>query len=93
MTSKRDRIGIMHDILEVIMNKGDKVKPTLIMYKANLSHQMLLDYIKELLEKQLINENTDKQGKRTYSLTDKGFTFLKDYKVIKGFMDSYGLIS
>ena len=92
MIAKRDRIGIMHDMLEVIMNKGDKVKPTQIMYKANLSYQMLQEYMKELMERELIIEKTDKNGKRTYALTQRGFNFIRDYKVIKGFMDSYGFI-
>lgn len=91
MNSKRDRISILHDILEVIRDRGEKVKPTHVMYKANLSHQMLTDYMKELLEKELIRERPEKSGKKTYSLTDKGYNFLKDYTIIKRFMDSYGL--
>ena len=91
MNLKRDRLSIMHDMLSVIRSRGGKIKPTHIMYKANLSHQMLTEYLAELIEKQFIEEKKDAHGKRTYALTDKGFNFLKDYGVIKGFMDSYGL--
>ena len=80
----------MHDILNVIMQR--RVKPTHIMYKANLSHQMLTEYLVVLIEKGLISELQDKAGRKTYALTEKGYSFLSDYKLIQGFLDSYGLV-
>ncbi len=91
MSVKRDRLGIINDILDLIRDRGDKVKPTQIMYRANLSHDMLTSYLNELLAKGFITEKKDKENRRTYSLTDKGFNFLRDYKIIKGFVDSYDL--
>jgi len=86
---KRDRLEIINDILELISTRS--VKPTQIMYKANLSHDMLNQYMNELISKQFILENKDKKGQRTYSLNEKGLNFLRDYKMIKNFVDSYGL--
>ena len=91
MSKKRDKLEIIKDILETVRDKGDKVKPTHIMYKANLSHQMLTDYTNDLLHKQLMELKVDKKGKRTFSLTEKGFNYLKDYKMFRGFVDSYGI--
>ncbi|MFA5796412.1 MAG: winged helix-turn-helix domain-containing protein [Candidatus Woesearchaeota archaeon] len=91
MSEKRDRITIMNDMLEFIRSKGDKAKPTQVMYRANLSHAMLKEYLTELLEKQLITEQKSKDEKRTYSLTTKGFEFLKDYQQMRGFLESYDL--
>ena len=91
MSTKRDKIRIMNDILEFISYNDGKAKPTHIMYKANLSNEMLNEYIKELLEKKLIKEQKDKNQKRTYSLTGKGKTFLADYNQMKGFLASYDL--
>jgi predicted transcriptional regulator len=91
MSSKRDRLEIINDMLSIIRDKGDRIKPTQIMYKANLSHQMLNDYMAELITKEFIIEKKDKAGKRTYTLTDKGYNFLKDYQMIRNFMQSYGL--
>ena len=85
---KRDRLEIINDILELVSARS--AKPTQIMYKANLSHDMLNQYMNELISKQFILEHKDKKG-RTYSLTEKGLNFLRDYKMIKGFVDSYGL--
>ena len=87
---KRSRLEIIHDILYVIREKKDRIKPTHILYKSNLSHQMLKEYLAELIKKHFIVEK-DKKGNKTYELTDKGLNFLRDYKLIKDFVDSYGL--
>ena len=91
MSGKRDRIAIMNDMLEFIRDRDGKAKPTHIMYKANLSNEMLNEYIKELLVKEFIKEHKDRDGKRTYSLTDKGYKFLTEYNKMKGFLASYDL--
>ena len=61
------------------------------MYKANLSHVMLKEYTQELVKKKLIEEKQTKKGKKRFVLTQKGFSYLKDYSIIRGFVDSYGL--
>jgi len=91
MSGKRDRVAIMNDMLEFIREKNGDAKPTHIMYKANLSNEMLTEYIKELLKKEFIIEHKDKDEKRTYSLTDKGFKFLTEYTKMKGFLAAYDL--
>jgi len=90
MVKKRDRLQIIHDILRVIKEKNGKIKPTHILYKSNLSHQMMEEYLAELIEKKFIVENREKKG-RTYSLTEKGFEYLERYKFILEFSDSFGL--
>jgi len=91
MNPKRDRLAIIHDMLQIISSRGNKMNPTQIMYKANLSHQMLGEYLNEIMSKGFVAEEIDKKGKKTYSLTEKGFGFLKDFEIIKKFFDSYGL--
>ncbi|MBN2142024.1 hypothetical protein JW711_01720 [Candidatus Woesearchaeota archaeon] len=91
MNKKRDRLEIIHDILYVVREKKDKALQTHILYKSNLSHQMLTEYLSELLTKGFMIEMTDKKGKKHYELTDKGYNYLKDYNIIRGFVDSYGL--
>lgn len=91
MNKKRDRLEIIHDILRVIMDRRGNVKPTHILYKSNLSHQMLTDYLNELIKKEFIKEKIDKKDKKTYEITDKGCNYLEDFKVIRAFVDSYGL--
>jgi predicted transcriptional regulator len=91
MTKKRDRLEIIHDILRTIRDKGNEVKPTHILYKSNLSHQMMTAYLDELIEKRFVIEKIDKKKKKKYSLTETGFSYLNDYHKIKSFVDSYGL--
>jgi predicted transcriptional regulator len=88
MKQKRESLQVIHDILKAI--QIGRTKPTHIMYKANLSHQMLEQYLMELIKKGVITETKTPKG-RTYALTDKGLGYLKEYKLITGFMESYGL--
>ncbi|MBI2134425.1 winged helix-turn-helix transcriptional regulator [Candidatus Woesearchaeota archaeon] len=90
MSKKRDRIQVIYDILNAVKEKDGKIKPTNILYKANLSPQMLNEYLKELIGKGLIKENNAKDGK-TYSLENKGFEFLSKYKTIVDFLETFGL--
>lgn len=90
MAKKRTKIEIMHDILEVIKNKNGKIKPTHILYKSNLSYQMMEEYLRELIAKEMVVERRS-QGARTYLVTEKGMAFLSEYKIIKEFTSSFGL--
>jgi predicted transcriptional regulator len=90
MNKKRDRLQIVHDILKAVQEKNGRIKPTHILYKSNLSHQMLDEYLGELISKGFIIENHTKTGK-TYSITPKGFEYLQKYKTIVDFIDSFGL--
>jgi len=65
MSSKRDRITIMNDILEFVKDKNGKARPTHIMYRANLSNDMLNEYIKELLVKESVKPEPKKQAIET----------------------------
>ncbi|MCF7862139.1 hypothetical protein K9M79_07925 [Candidatus Woesearchaeota archaeon] len=85
---KRERLQIIHDILKAIQN--GKNKPTHIMYKANLSHQMLEEYLKDLISRELISVEKLKRGKN-YELTEKGHKYVQEYRMIEGFIDSFGL--
>lgn len=51
---------------------------------------MFKEYVAELLEKHLVEE-TEEKGKKTYSVTNKGYKFLEEYKVILSFIDNFGL--
>ena len=90
MAKKRDRLRIIYDILKAVQDKNNRIKPTHILYKSNLSHQMMEEYLKELMGKEFMIENIGKEGK-TYSLTQKGFDYLNKYKMIAEFTDSFGL--
>ena len=90
MNKKRTHIEVIRDILGVVKNRSGKIKPTHILYKSNLSYQMMSDYLKELTEKYLITEQKLKNGK-TYAITNKGSEFLDNYSLVNDFANSYGL--
>lgn len=88
---KRERTEIIYDILKVIQDRNGKAKPTHILYKSNLSTQMLYDYLDFLIKKGFIQEHFDKKKNKFYSIMDKGYKYIEDYWMIKNFMDSYDL--
>ncbi|MFT4311118.1 MAG: winged helix-turn-helix domain-containing protein [Candidatus Woesearchaeota archaeon] len=91
MNKKRGRLEIIQDVLLAIRDKVGVVKQTHILYKSNLSHQMLTEYLNYLIDKGLIEEKVDKKSKKHFILTQKGLHFLQDFEKIKGLVESYGL--
>ncbi len=92
MGERRDKLGIVSDILKSIQDKGGRIKPTHLLYKSNLSHEGMKRYIEELKVKLMIIEEEDpKKNLRYFIITDKGLKFLQDYKKIREFTDSFGL--
>ncbi|MFA6022575.1 MAG: winged helix-turn-helix domain-containing protein [Candidatus Pacearchaeota archaeon] len=90
MNKKRNKLEIIRDILKVIKEKDGRIKPTHILYKSNLSYQMMDEYLKELIAKELIIEKKTNTGK-TYSLTPNGNNYLNKYSLVSDFVNSFGL--
>ncbi|MEM4755508.1 MAG: winged helix-turn-helix domain-containing protein [Candidatus Woesearchaeota archaeon] len=89
MAKKRTKIEIIHDMLQAILSKG-KIKPTHVMYKANLSHNLLKGYLEELLEKEMIKE-VEERNYTYLVITDKGVEFLNEFRKMKDFQETFGL--
>lgn len=90
MAKRRNRFEIIFDILNSIRNKGGTIKPTHLLYKSNLSHNMMNEYLSELISKEFITEHIDKKNK-IFSLTKKGYIYLTQFEQVKVFMESFGL--
>lgn len=88
--ARRTKMDIMNDMLVAIQKKGGKIKPTHMMYKANLSHKLLSKYIAEFKEKVLIDE-IEVKGQKYYTLTDKGLSFINHYRQMTEFKDLFDL--
>ena len=91
MSKKRNRLEIIHDILEIIRSHDNSIKPTPLLRYSNMSTQRFAEYYSELLEKGFIREETDRKGRRFITLTDKGFGFLRRYQSIIGVLDEFGI--
>jgi predicted transcriptional regulator len=90
MAKKRERLEVIRDVLKSIREKRS-IKPTRLLYASNLSPQMFKEYVDELMGKKFLDINTDKEGKKTFSLTPKGHEFLDQYKIIENFVQNFGL--
>lgn len=90
MNPRRNKLDIVNDMLASISEKGGKIKPTHLMYKANLSHKLLNSYLEELVSTHLIKEVAEGQNKY-FVLTAKGSEFLGQFRKMKEFQKSFGL--
>lgn len=88
---RRNQLGIVHDMLKAIQDKGGKIKPTHLLYKSNLSHNSMKEYTKDLKQKGFIITEINKDNRSMFVITDKGLNFLAEYHKMKEFTDAFGL--
>ena len=90
-SKRRAKIEIIYDMLKSIQNKGGRIKPTHLLYKSNLSHTKMKEYVGELMEKGMMQESASDDEKKLFMITDKGLEFLTEYQRVREFSDSFGL--
>ncbi len=102
MAARRSKLELVFDILSSIQNKGGQIKPTHLMYKSNLSHKLLNQYLEGLMEKSMVAivDGVDpRQGRKKPSanvgkmvvITEKGLDFLAEFRKMREFTDTFGL--
>ena len=90
-SKKRDRLEVIYDVLKIIRDKNNSIKPTPLLRYSNLSSSSFSEYYNELISKEFIKEITDNKGRKFVTLTDKGFKYLEKYRMILGFIDEFEL--
>ena len=87
---KRERLEVIHDILRIISEHGNSIKPTPLLRYSNLSSERFAEYLHELLSKGFVRE-VDAKGRRFLTLTDKGALYVQKYRAISEFIDEFDL--
>ncbi|HKZ33759.1 MAG TPA: winged helix-turn-helix domain-containing protein [Candidatus Nanoarchaeia archaeon] len=81
---------IISDMLAIVQERGGSIKPTHLMYKANLSHSQMKSYLDELIVKSLIKKEETNKGSRI-AITKPGRDFLFQYSRMREFEKTFGL--
>lgn len=89
MGRKRERTEIITDILSSIQEKGE-IKPTHLMYRANLAHGQMREYLDELVIKEFVKK-VKRNNYEYLIITDKGDKFLQKIREMKEFEKTFGL--
>ena len=77
----RGRLAVMVDVIKVIRENG-RLRPTHIMYKANLSHKLLKECLHSLTENGFLQETID-NGNTYFIVTKKGEEFAFEFSKLK----------
>lgn len=81
---------VVVDILRAIDAQNGRAKPTHILYKSNLSHKLLKEYLNNLLQNKMIEVEID--GNRTfYKITKKGRDFIVEFRKVEKLSQAFGL--
>jgi predicted transcriptional regulator len=83
-------MDIISDMLNILRERGGSIKPTHLMYKANLSHKQMKGYLDELVKKNLIQPNVPGRDSKIV-ITKKGIEFNLKYLQMKDLEKTFGL--
>jgi len=86
----RSKTRIYADILDAILRRGGKSGPTHILLGANLSYDRLMKHLGQLVELDLICEESG-NGDKVFKLTDKGRKFIIEFVKVEKFAEAFGI--
>ena len=90
MSARRTKMQVIADVLRVIQTGNGRVKPTHILYKANLSHKLLKEHLNVLLQKGFVEVELD-DSRTYYKITEKGQKFISEFRKVEKLSQAFGL--
>ncbi|MFW6025363.1 MAG: DUF4364 family protein [Candidatus Woesearchaeota archaeon] len=91
MGKRRSKLEIIMDMLDAIVKKSGEIKPTHLMYKANLSYNQMQSYLERLIENEFVERIKEDENKNYIKITKKGRKYSIKLKETKEFQDALGL--
>jgi len=87
----RTHMRILGDVLEVIIDGGrEGVLVSYVSRRAKLSHYPTLKHCKRLISAGLVNSKTENRN-HIFTITEKGFHFIKEYRKFRDLVESFNL--
>ena len=83
-------MDIISDMLNIIRERGGSIKPTHLMYKANLSHKQMKGYLDELMKKNMVQSSVPGKENKIV-ITKSGVEFNLKYLQVKDLERTFGL--
>lgn len=84
----RSRTRIVLDVLRAVRDEGEQ-GVTRVVYRANLSHERLGDYLTEVKDKGWVEER--EEDRRVLVLTDEGHKVVGELARVVRFLEDFGL--
>ena len=84
MAKKRNKLEVIRDIL-LALKRNHRLRITPLIYKSNLSNNVIKVHIENLIKNGLIEEINNSETKY-YQITRKGDQFLEDFNKIRIFL-------
>jgi len=90
MNSRRTKMQIYIDILLNLQRSEGRMRKTHIVYKANLTHSRLKEYLDFLISKEFIEEKSS-GNEIFFEITEKGKKLLNDINKLRKISDAFGV--
>lgn len=90
MGKKRDKLDITIDILDSLIKRDGVLKKTRLLYRANLSHTLLNEFLDALEKEQCLVVN--KKGSNIFvEMTEKGYKKFAELEKLKKLKSNFDL--
>jgi predicted transcriptional regulator len=90
MIARRSKMQIYIDILKILQTSKGRMLKTHIVYKANLTHVRLKEYLLFLVTNGFIEEKSS--GRESFfTLTEKGTKFLESIVKLRKISNAFGI--